>query len=330
MAVSQDEWKGELTRFLDRLPLRPCISPPAPSFCTVCGRLNGQVASSCKFYPLRFERQLGRTTVEPALFMGRRDTFEIDVDFEEEEEFSDAPMIEFERPERVPVPRTVPIARAIPVDREAGISKPSQAHEAEVEVVEAELVEVVEEPMEEPIKESGAPAEPAPLAATPAPREAAQTMEDSPVPPDKMTVIAPIYPQPKLKILAGEKHHGKAEERPLPPPPPDFVGPIHGGAIHSGAVKESPTTQPEAPTETPETPLVSQIATPSSPLEAATPKPVEPTEKPAVPQQDLPLTLYKAPSPEPESLAPEKAPSMTPTPPPVPATGRRTGGLYDI
>jgi hypothetical protein len=324
MAISQDEWNGELTRFLDRLPLRPCIVPPAPSFCTVCGRLNHPVASACKFYPLRFDRELGRTTVESASFMARRDTFEIDIDFEEEEEepeIPDAPMIEFERRERIPVLPPAPITGLVP------------ANEADVEVVEAELVEVIEEPAEETVIKRIEEGETTQVSQEAGPTEGREiesqieqkpVREEQPVQPEKMTVIAPIYPQPKLKIIAIEKPPVKTEEMPLPPPPPDYKGPLPAGVIQGEPVMESPPPKAEVQPSAPEA-LVIPETTPIPPSPESPPsKPEAPQERPEQP------AAPELPPVKPETPEPENAPPVAPTPAPAPPTGRRTGGLYDI
>lgn len=426
MAVSQDEWTGELTKFLDRLPVRPCIVPPPPSFCTVCGRLDTPVATACKFYPLRFEREMGRTTVEPAAFKPRRDTFEIDIGFEEEEEepaLAEAPMIEFERPERPPARAPVAVGRKGP------------AEEAEVEVVEAELVEVIEDEAEEekekgelqealpgkaperlkdevqrtiedeieeelkaevkaaetlrktdresweleqaeqeellkrakeleaqlkekqqaalakkeeekPIEAEGPQEKPgkedlgeleqmAPEAeaATPTRRiaeavrvpeedaegpalaiavkqpEGEPAKETKPPTEERMTVIAPIYPQPKLKIIDTEKPAKKAEELPLPPPPPDYKGPMPTGSEPTLEAKPEIPTKPDAPIEpVAPAPKIEKLTEEKGP----TMPQVEPIEPPAA------------------SASFVKKPENGPTPATPPPTGRRTGGLYDI
>lgn len=146
MAVANDEWNGELTQFLDRLPPRPCLVPPAPSFCSVCGSLNAAVARPCKFFALRHERERGQTFIE--LEPKRRsDTFEIEIDFEEEDEdeLAGAPMFEFGRP----VTTTAIKGRIMPVAAlkiETPAAMPRMEKPVEVEVYEAEVVEVVEEP----------------------------------------------------------------------------------------------------------------------------------------------------------------------------------------
>lgn len=398
MAVSQDEWNGELTRFLDKLPFRPCIVPPAPSFCTLCGRLDHPVASACKFYPLRFEREMGRTSVEPPSLMSRRDTFEIDIGFDEEEEeqeLPEAPMIEFERPQRATVAAVAPVAKRVPDD------------EAEVEVVEVELVEVVEEPGEETeeepvgkelekemlpekgetddlkedlqsrIKEEiekelvdeGKPSEgrdqadvkreaweldedeearllqKAPEEIGPEPKtamgpvepskklkrilkaakvakeggdkpamaiaikqpEAGPVKEEQPIPHESMTVIAPIYPQPKLKIIDGDRPPARSDRMPLPPPPPDYIGPMPANA-------PSAETQPSDGTVAPQTaPAISEE--PERTPDAPAPKPPIAEETAGKPEKPGPI---------------EKAPEAPAPSAPQPATGRRTGGLYDI
>jgi hypothetical protein len=334
MAVSQDDWNGALTRFLDKLPLRPCIVPPAPSFCTVCGRLNHHVASACKFYPLRFEREMGRTTIEPAGFMGRRDTFEIDAGYDEEEEeqeLLDAPMIEFERPVRVPVSLVAPAATTIPADFSSPSTKTASTMEAEIEVVEAELVEVIEEPAEEPVRERTAEGEAIAPATPPAPLVTESVKEEQLVPPEKMTVIAPIYHQPKLKIIVEEKPPVKAEELPLPPPPPDYKGPIPAAAMNGEMEQETPAAKTEIP-PVPEKPVETEAVMPPSPPEILPSIPETPPEKPMPPvenEKTPPETPEKAPPSKPEAPGPENA-LPVPPPPPTPTTGRRTGGLYDI
>jgi len=328
MAISQDEWKGELTSFLDKLPPRPCIVPPPPSFCTVCGRLNGPVAGSCKFYPLRFERETGRTSIESASFAKKRDTFEFDADFEdeEEEELYDAPMIEFGRPERVFAPKAAPIARAVPMDMAVMKAKPATPPEPDIVEVEAELVEVVEEPAEEP---AGEPPAPVP----PAPPEAKPPAEDQGVPPEKMTVIAPIYHHPKLKIIAQEKPAPKEEDLPLPPPPPDYKGPVPAEPKKEEAPPEKPPAPPEEAPPAPAKTQEPEAAPPPAPPVPPPPGTESPAERPIPPppgEQAPKEPPKEAPAPKPEPSPPEKAQPAMPTPPPVPATGRRTGGLYDI
>jgi hypothetical protein len=361
MAAFKDEWHGELTQFLDRLPVRPCLAPPAPSFCTVCGRINNPVAAACRFYPLRFERETGHTFIEPAI-RPKKDTFEIDLDFEEEEEpgeelLGDAPMIEYERPGATMRVGALPVL-------------PKHAAEApeEVEVVEAEVVEVLEEPeekvekktvtsvktaapkvkvkkvvekksgredwelneeeeerlidnlkaLQEPIqsKMPKAPSmpeeEPKPTAAIKGP-ETEPTKEMPPRPADRIPVIAPIYSQPKLKIIDTEKtkkEPAPEEGRPLPPPPPEYKAPQPTVPAPAEAPK------PKEPEPSPATPAVPEV--PKGPILPAAKRPAEPAPKP----------LAEAAAPK-TGMPEEPAKPATPAAAPAPGT-RRTGGLHDI
>jgi hypothetical protein len=136
MAVSSDEWKGELTQFLDRLPARPCLGPPPPSFCSVCGSINRPVASVCRFYPLRHERERGQTFIElPS--RKRPDSFELEMDIEEEEdEEAESDTFEFTRPSGIVKVRGS-LAAVPPANAEPPV---------EAEIYDAEVVEVIEEP----------------------------------------------------------------------------------------------------------------------------------------------------------------------------------------
>ena len=182
MAVANDEWNGELTQFLDRLPARPCMMPPAPSFCSVCGSINGPVAHGCRFFALRHERERGQTFIELAP-KKRPDTFEIELDFEEEEDFVGGDMFEFSRPAT-----TTAVKGKIAPQAAPRIEKP-----VEVEVYEAEVVEVIEEP---DIK--------APPKLEPA------------VAPAEKKPAAPKEPAGELAKKAGEEI--KAEKKPGEPP----------------------------------------------------------------------------------------------------------------
>ena len=141
MAIANDEWNGELTQFLDKLPARPCLVPPAPSFCSVCGSINAPVARPCRFFALRHERERGQTFIELQP-KKRPDTFEIELDFEEEdeEELAAAPMFEFTRP----------VSTAAVKGRIKPIATPRIEKPVEIEIYDAEVVEVVEEPQAAP------------------------------------------------------------------------------------------------------------------------------------------------------------------------------------
>jgi hypothetical protein len=219
-------------------------------------------------------------------------------------ELSHAPMIEFERPERVPVARTAAVARALPVAQPAAMAGPAGPQEAEVEVVEADLVEVIEEPAEEPVKERKAVSESAALAVPLAPPATEPVKMERPVPPEKMTVPAPIYHKPKLKIIATRKTPTRPEGLPLPPPPPDYKGSLPPAAVHGEPAMESPHAKPDVPPEMPVPPIA--------------------------PEQAPPVTPEKTPPLKTDAPAMEKASPLTPQPAPAPTTGRRTGGLYDI
>jgi len=361
MAAYKDEWNGELTQFLDRLPVRPCLAPPAPSFCTVCGRINNPVAVACRFYPLRFERETGHTSIEPAI-RPKKDTFEIDLDFGEEEEpgedmLGDAPMIEYERPGA-----TMRVG-ALPV-----LSKHAAEAPEEVEVVEAEVVEVLEEPEEKVEKKI------ATSVRTTAPKvkvkkvvekkggredwELDEEEEERLI--DNLKALqepihskmpkAPSMPEGEPKPTAAVKKPEAEPAKENPPLPADripVIAPIYSQPmlkiIDTEKAKKEPAPEEKRPLPPP--PPEYKTPQPAVPAPVEAPKPKEPEALPTTPAvPEVPkgpiLPAPKQPAePAPklpaEAAAPktgmheEPAKPAAPSAAPAPGT-RRTGGLYDI
>ena len=214
MAVSGDEWNGELTQFLDRLPARPCLVPPPPSFCSVCGSIDGPVASVCRFYPLRHERVRGQTFIEQPS-RKRPDSFELDIDFSEEDDGSEqgqaggdaadedsgsgelegSDMFEFSRPtSAVKVRGSI---RAVPP---ANAERPE---EVDSEIYDAEVVEVIEEPEQKPAPKA------APRSATPAAAHPARVPERTE---RKVAGLARMVREEKKPLRMEEKRGQKREE----------------------------------------------------------------------------------------------------------------------
>jgi hypothetical protein len=57
---------NELQDFLDKLPVKPCPdNPPHSDFCTVCKRLNREVAGSCKYSGFEIDAEKTESIPEP-------------------------------------------------------------------------------------------------------------------------------------------------------------------------------------------------------------------------------------------------------------------------
>ncbi len=375
MAAANDEWNGELTQFLDRLPPRPCLVPPPPSFCGVCGSINNPVARVCKFYPLRHERERGQTFIELAP-KGRPDTFEfeIEVDFEEdEEEFPGAQMLEFSRPAA-----TTAIKGKINPVATPRVEKP-----VEVEVYEAEVIEIIEEFAATPAQKP-APAEDAePLARAEeearrleaeileqqsrAERENEKRRAEERQPAEKaeperrlrkereladkveLERKARETPKPDLpkdlvdQVLSRDEEErlereieeelakaGLAAEQVIKATAPDTTGVQAGPALPPDQVIAPIYSQPRLKIIPPEgeAPKAPPPLPPPPPLPEASTPPNEEAAPPALesparaPEPEKPAPAVEKPSPKPAAPAPKE---------PSPAPGqRRTGGLYGI
>ena len=367
MAVANDEWNGELTQFLDKLPARPCLVPPAPSFCGVCGSINAPVARSCKFYALRHERERGQTFIE--LESKRRaGTFEIEIEFEEEdeeEELPGAPMFEYSRPS----------AGAAIKGRMKPAAAPRVEKPVEPEIYEAEVVEVIEEPPVAPAAKPQAAKEieNAAKAEEQARRLEAEILEKQ-VRAERekelreteeleMKVRAErereLAEQAEIEKKALGEPRAREKARPTPPAkvPEDQVlskeeedkleREIEEELSKAGlapAEKAPARKEPETPTESripPDqviAPIYSQPILKIIPSKGEVPKaqplpPLPPPPPPPPPMEEPRAALLTpeqpAKAPEPEKVAPPPAAPAPKEAPPAPGQ-RRTGGLYGI
>ncbi|MEM2870232.1 MAG: hypothetical protein QW379_07425 [Thermoplasmata archaeon] len=349
MAAAEDEWGGDLTRFLDRLPSRPCLVPPPPSFCSVCGKLNNPVASLCRYYPLRFERARGDTRIGPYTTTT--------LDFEVvpgEDEFPDAPLIEYERPGRpagvitmapagaaprlgvkkIPHTRGVaaPVSRATRARRPARTPRPPTRKAVKPpspEVFEAEVVEIVEEPPKKPaeeVPEKGAEVERRERLAekkseVPAGTEKEKRTEDA----EQRAALEEAERLEREFIAAGKIR--PLDEAPTPPPTPKepripTIAPIYKEPILKILSAEPPKPSVGAPTARGAAPMKETSLPPPPPgfhaAPAAAPAPTPPTLPPSTPVA-APAATPPSPPPQPTiASSPQPQPSPPPGPPPSP------------
>ncbi|MGQ9583253.1 MAG: hypothetical protein ACUVV6_07050 [Thermoplasmatota archaeon] len=323
MAAAEDEWGGELTRFLDRPPAHPCLVPPAPSLCSVCGKLNSSVASVCKHYGLRHQRSRGETTVgAPGAARG----LEFEIVFGGEDDFPDAPLIEYDRPRRAtgPAARPSPYARpGAPAKRTPPAPGPARAvrqtrRAPPPEVIEAEVVEVVSEELR---KGTGVERAPGPVlkqvkepekraAPEPSPLEEAKK---APPPGPTEEERAALEEAEKLEREFLTKGKIPAPERvAAPAPAKELIIPTVAPVYKEPILKIVSAEPPKPPT--------------AAPLSAPPARPLPPPPPGFAPQTGAAPPAEKAP----EAPPPAPPAQPAPAPPPPPPTGRRTGGLYDI
>lgn len=323
MAAAEDEWGGELTRFLDRPPAHPCLVPPAPSLCSVCGKLNSSVASVCKYYGLRHQRSRGETTVSAP---GAARALEFEIVFGGEDEFPDAPLIEYDRPRRAPGPTTrhapharpgAPAKKALPAPGPARAVRQTR-RAPPPEVIEAEVVEVVSEELR---KETGIERAPGPVLKGVKEPEKRAAPEPSPL--EAARKAPPAGPSEEERAALEEAERLERE----------FLakGKI---TVPEKVAAPAPAKEPIIPTVAPvyKEPILKIVsAEPPKPPTAAPPS-APPARPLPPPPPGFSPQIGAAPPAEKAPEVPPPAPSAqpVPAPPPPPPTGRRTGGLYDI